>query len=722
MSYLSFPCINFSGMFTADPSTINNYPNNYGEEASAAKGGVGPTDQVQLSWNPYGAGVWSIPSATVESYVMEDGTVITRESHPDDPMFNLILENTASILGSPSKLVDLDTDEQTRTKLFGMYLQLRPNEENSAALLTFYFDQRGALKRLWFGRNESLKYDTAAGGVFQSIAPADQQLQTFVNGTTLGQENPTLQWNDDLSDYPILGKLQAQAKDGLSINLNTYAFQGSHASPNFQNGKMTMALGPYSSNEPKYQVPNGRMLTPFIDRPLPSVGKLHQLATHGKYQPFFTPNSYLWNAPATVFEANGDHWLSLDLGNSLLEYSPTNNPANVDTADVGDMYLATIPPQPDKGSKENPKAIGKLCIPVPYKPNPKDKKALNLNQTAGIFRVKLTSDQYQELQETPLAIIMSQDKHKNPNHFDLRYATDAKQTIYHIGLIEPDDGVFITTDQASTYMNSPNPPSVESVPKDEPLEIKPPQPAPLNDPDQPEVDLGPTQVKLALYGFRFGQPITTSDAPKDGSPWWEEPIAISLLPPIASSPANANYPADALQIPEGSSDNKSPYKLGTVSLTNGVGTLDLKAQPLALQQLPTLRQSIGGEVYFLGGPWSVFNNANQQAPACLTVKLFEYQDLPLNPTWWNSAGSILYKYYYLYAVMAGKLDLSVYNKVKQGSQYVHARITLPFYHPAYMPVTRELSFDETYILKKWIENGCPPGEDPTSKSDEPSSL
>jgi hypothetical protein len=209
-----------------------------------------------------------------------------------------------------------------------------------------------------------------------------------------------------------------------------------------------------------------------------------------------------------------------------------------------------------------------------------------------------------------------------------------------IPLMENTNGLYIDVDGASVYMN----------PGD--------------------------QVSVNLWATCFGLPAA------------DVPVPLALVPQGVPDPNNT--PAYALNFPS-----------SVTTDANGTAPIPLQARnPFPL---PPGRKSIGGQLYFVGGPWAAGNVFH----APLTAKLFTSIEPPIpNPTW-SDVWPILYKYYYLYPYMASIVDLSTYSDVVANAPAIQHVLTLPFSDPSYMPVSREMSNDERNLILSWIKAGCP---------------
>lgn len=296
MSYLGVPRLHFSGTFIADPSTINNTIDNYNHTADT------PMAPLVPSWNPYGSASWSI-AATVKSWVDADGTL----HMAGDPVIGAPIASVPGASKVPAKLVDLDVDQQTRTQLFGLILQLTLPGGGGTPPLTGAFGDGARLRNLWFGRVPSAGGDSAAGGAFQSLLAG-------------------LDWGD-LGGSAALAALREASPEELSIRLTAYAYDSSVASPTYRQGLIVGTLGPAVPGEPRHLVA-GRLLAPVDNQPL-------------------------WYVPGVVDA--GRSVLTLDLGNAIPQQ--TVGGESVDLGTVQAAILAADAPvllgQPLDTSNQN---------------------------------------------------------------------------------------------------------------------------------------------------------------------------------------------------------------------------------------------------------------------------------------------------------------------------------------------------------------------------------
>lgn len=324
MSYLDVPRLHFAGTFMANPPTINNDPTNY--DPSLVNGpATNPTNiGLVLSWNPYGSHAWTI-NAQVTSFVDRYGKLHTGGD-------SLIGASFASYMPQKTvaKLVDLDTEQQGVTRLFGLNLQLTLGSSTNAAMQGLW-ENGGTLVNLWLNRVPSDQGDSAAGGAFQSV------LQS-------------LQWADTAGS-PLLQQLQnaASAGAGLSVRFSVFGFQDDNTSPSFRIGSIVGTIGPQLADEPLHLPP--RLLVPIPQSSTPN--------------PLVKPLAW---APAKVNSAGT--MVTFDLGNSIPDQNPGGPPANIGTLEAAVLSGTT------------PASLGTV-----------DYQGATFAQTAGVVQFPITSDQ-----------------------------------------------------------------------------------------------------------------------------------------------------------------------------------------------------------------------------------------------------------------------------------------------------------------------------------------
>src|SRR5262245_8152996 len=140
MSYLDAPRLHFFGTVSANPSTINNTPANYNSRVT----------QPAEAWNPNGAHQWQFLNCTVQSAVDSHGPV----TH--DPIIGAAVQSTDQPYAA--KLVDLDTDQQGVSEIWGLQenatgayvnttryvYRMNPGDIEVATLIARQFDRPAA--------------------------------------------------------------------------------------------------------------------------------------------------------------------------------------------------------------------------------------------------------------------------------------------------------------------------------------------------------------------------------------------------------------------------------------------------------------------------------------------------------------------------------------------------------------------------------------------------
>ena len=222
MSCLDTPRLHFKGNFHANPSTINNTLSNYNFEQGAYP------NPLVMSWNSYGDASFSI-DAKITTLIGPDGKPFS------DPAL------TGATIGSgqanpPAKLVDLDVDQQTRTRYYGLNVQV------GDSLLQGHFVDTAFILNLWFRKAASGSgADNQAGGLFQTILDP-------------------VQWGD-VSGSPFLQLLRDTAQQKgrqISMRFAVFGYEPTPTDPSYSQGTIVGSLGlPVSQHSPQGQVSDG---------------------------------------------------------------------------------------------------------------------------------------------------------------------------------------------------------------------------------------------------------------------------------------------------------------------------------------------------------------------------------------------------------------------------------------------------------------------------------
>lgn len=345
MSYLNTLRLHFAGQFQANVSTVNNDPGHFDNAVfiPSYQQMEGPNMIPPYGWfNPQGDAAWRLLGCAVTAAWLPTGAVT------GDPVLQCIVADSDTL--APAKLVDLDSEQQLVSEIWG--LQVRIADANGNTLLTSDFSP-AAFSDIWNRATGSgTDGDQVAGAMYQSVLT-------------------NLQWGN-VSASPFLQALQAAASDGLlSIKFNVDGFNMDFTSPDFMCGRINGTIGPATAAEPLHMV----------------LGRQFMAATPVPVPPnvFFVPAGGINFFPAVVDTAAS--CILLDLGNALSTLTP-GGPPN----DLGDLSLCvagtvtplgTIPSQGSGGYASDPTWT---------------------DRTAGIVSLPLTAAQLSAIAAAPLVL------------------------------------------------------------------------------------------------------------------------------------------------------------------------------------------------------------------------------------------------------------------------------------------------------------------------------
>lgn len=265
MSYLDVPRLHFSGIFIANPSTINNTPQNFDPTVA-----ITPQNE---AWNPNGNHAWKL-SCQVRTAVDTSGSVKSL-----DPIIGSVVRS----IDQPvvAKLVDLDTEQQMVSQIWGMKVKVAVSDTEF-----FIGDFQVVCFNDIFFRVPQGQPDGMFSAYYQSV----------LNNVT---------WSSKISS-PFLKQLQKASPNTLSIKFVVDGYNDDSTSPTFNQGRVAGTIGPAWPGEPPNFVA-GRFLRP---------------ANYNSQNPFSgTP---LWFAPARVDSKR--RRVLVDLGNSIPTVTPAGPP------------------------------------------------------------------------------------------------------------------------------------------------------------------------------------------------------------------------------------------------------------------------------------------------------------------------------------------------------------------------------------------------------------
>lgn len=162
MSYLNLPQLHFFGTFRADPSTLNNTPDNFNpNNGFPPANGQEVGNNIQLYWNPNGSAEFLL-DCTVGRIRYSDGSTATTSA--EDPLIGLSVASMQSSLLDSAKVVDLDPMQQNVTQIWGLRVAIGKND---APLLQGSF-KPSAYTNAWI-QVEGGRGDYAGSASFQSV-------------------------------------------------------------------------------------------------------------------------------------------------------------------------------------------------------------------------------------------------------------------------------------------------------------------------------------------------------------------------------------------------------------------------------------------------------------------------------------------------------------------------------------------------------------------------
>lgn len=356
MSYLNALRLHFAGQFQANVSTVNNDPAHFynAKFIPDYQKMQGPGMNPANGWfNPQGDAAFRLRGCRVTSAWTADG-----QAADDDPVLQCLVADSDE--QAPAKLVDLDSEQQLVSEIWG--LQVRVADAAGATLLQGDFTP-AAFADIWDRATGSGGGgDIGAGAMYQSVLTK-------------------LIWGD-VSASPFLTTLQAAAGDGLlSIKFNVDGLNMSYKSPDFMCGRIVGTIGPAASDEPQHMVIGRQFMAEGLQFPPPQ-------------QPtsFFRPVGQL-NFCAGRLDGDAGS-LFLDLGNALSTASPGGAINDLGALDVTAVENPLTNPQPvPLGTIPSQGKGGYASDPDWYR------------KTAGVVELKLNRQAIAAAKNSPLVIL-----------------------------------------------------------------------------------------------------------------------------------------------------------------------------------------------------------------------------------------------------------------------------------------------------------------------------
>ena len=701
MSYLNTQRLYFSGTFRADPSTLNNTPDNFNPNNQFPPNqGQEVSNNIQLYWNPNGTGVFGL-DCLVTKVRYADGSTATTPQEDSLIGQSLYSLNNSNMLNC-AKLVDLDPMQQNVTELWGLDIGIGPDETGNNNILTGAF-KPAAYTNAWIqveqGRGDyagsafyqsvlqlqPLNANTGNSRFLDSLNSADGSqpslsigfvLRSFNSSSHKYLVNPTTiaLMNSNGIPETVTNKLQPltlynqgqyssnSESNGLipttsyfqklllsmlgkedyntyndSIIANTLQTYTPQTEFDFTYGQVFGSIGLHDTGEPDFLAPD-RMLTPAV---IDFTSPPNKVPTDsGSYNAYFAPckvNQYT-EADGTVTS-----WVSVNLGNSLPSTAPASQTNSyVDTIGLGKLQLCYF----TDGQLKNPKLLGEIA----YQDNAFYVKS------AGIADVPISNTDVELIGKNPLGIV----------------SVDESGNVKKIVLQENVQGYFMRANQFVYRMN----PEKESQPN-------------------------PGSVQVEFFASQYGNPVAGID------------IEVSMM----SSLDAATYSNNTLGTGGTSGMVNMSVPVSAVELEGKVNspvTITTGADGKAVMSVKSLnpgnpRGYMDGQIYFLRYRFKdplIAQGYIQSPDDLISLHVYEAQPAIEDVTWENFVQEVLGQYGKIYPVMSF-LDLGNKEKVIANANKIRTILLSNIESGMYMPVTRDLSDSRLQLIVRWLDKFAP---------------
>jgi len=658
MSYLNYPRIHFSGTYKANPSTINNTPNNWDPLIYPTPNEL---EKVELYWNPKGDNGFSLMDDCVVSQVdYADGTSTT---NPEDD--SIIGQPVKAILKSDfplqAALVDLDPMQQNVSEIWAMTLQIGGSENNLRGDVP-----NVAFNGIWQqAQGPTAPHSSASGSaVFQVkmdnvVQTGDSNNSRFLedyrnnpttflslNINTNAHNNSPQNYRFDDNTFMLMSKagvpssvlakmipmksLSQNSSQSIKDDLVVYTpiDPGDVPTLEFVKYMLSQYLKTEEFNANIDKILDNTIVSPYVG--YGAYDFLYGMIT-GTAGPstadeatYFVPSRVLvpsegsraFNAPFTLEESG---IITLNLGNSL----PTNTPGNDIYLDkLGTIWLVAFP----NGDISVNNAIKLVNIPI-------DSKEF-IGDSAGFFSETLDGD----WSETPLGIISVQNS-----------GITVVETIL---LAEEKDGYFMRADQFAYRMNP-------------------------GYPTTSDFSRGSTN-NVHIHALKFGRPV--ADNTEISLTMKDEIKAIQYTVETLGTSGtlgvkNLSVPQDKLKFPS------------TAATINGIATFEMTSEAPG-----NPRHYIDGQVYFLDYNF-VVNPIIKDINDIVSVMVYDH-DVE------EDAQEVLAKFGRLFKIMGFLTDEE---KVFSMRNMIKTLLEKPMSDLVHMPVTRDLSVSARNMIVAWVD-------------------
>lgn len=706
MSYLTYPRLHFSGGFLADPSTVNNTPDNYSDENDQVA-------QLQLYWNPNGTGIFDFQSCVVTKVVYGPGDETT------DPKVDPVIGqpvNAVYTMAAP-KLVDLDPDQQNTSEIWGLSLQVAGISANPSSISDFVRGDyvAGSYNAVWAQAINGPRSSGSGCGVYQSsltnlswatTAAPQSKFLSLLKQQSPKQLSVTFVVNAH-NNAPVIylfttDTLEALKKNGVPANvvekltpMTRYFMnldnnglpvnRGQIPTESYVNNRLNILLGQADADTYRNTILTTTLAPPPSPVPPPNINtKFPTGLLTGTIGPlvspvpvFYTPSRMMapygkqslcnFSPFCTQVHNNNTNdnkevWITVNLGNSLATDKPGyNDPKQgfgVAMKNLGDLFLVCF-----DQTKMTGISTGNIVKVTALPKDPEQMKEL-MTVSGGILTVKVdpallpsgmtVQQAEQKVQTMPMGLV------GGPTSAPI------------IWLAENIHGYNVRADQFVYRMNPGIPSGAGQA-------------------------YGETAL-VRLYATKFGQPAANIG------------LKATLMSPKESLDYTSNtmgtggtHGLKNIAIPQ------SALSFSTAPLTtNAQGMVELKITGTD-PGFPRASQNIDGQIYFVRYNFAdpaIAQSYTQHPDDLISILLFSQQNFPQPPTWDNCIQFILPQYAKLYPIM-GRFKLNDYASVVEYAEPIRTVLAKPMDDALHMPVIRDLSIQRTQIILDWFANHTP---------------
>jgi hypothetical protein len=298
MSYLNALRLHFAGQFQANISTINNDPAHFYNEKFIPDYQKPQDASGMNGWfNPQGDATWRLLGCNITSAWTPSG-----QATADDSVLGCVVADSDE--RAPAKLVDLDSEQQLVSEIWGMQVRIVDGQGNTLLRSDF---KAAPFTDIWDRATGSGSSggDVTAGAMYQSVLT-------------------NVEWYD-VSASPFLTALRQAAGDGtLSIKFNVDGINFDNTSPYFMCGRIVGTIGPHTADEPEQMILGRHFVAEGTQNPPPQAPVS-----------FFRPVGQINHCVARLDAETSS--VFLDLGNAL----PTATPGGP-LDDLGTLLLSAV--------------------------------------------------------------------------------------------------------------------------------------------------------------------------------------------------------------------------------------------------------------------------------------------------------------------------------------------------------------------------------------------